>query len=718
MSVVEDREEILAHALGPTELRYVRQSGIVGLEIVPAARSRDRRPRRSRIDDVPAVDALPFGGELPAGRIDPLVTLQLRGDSASGMFTQGRSTRWAPAGSRFTLLEQTASLDAVSTVLRSPDGLQIVHRVELVAGGALVFRCTVENLSEEPVVIEALSSFCLSAITPFARDDASGRLVLHRMRSAWSAEGRLVSESLEDLHLERSWLGVAGMSERFGQVGSMPVRGWMPFVAVEDRAAGVTWGAQLAWGGSWQLEVARLGDDVALAGGLADREFGHWTKMIAPGQSLTSPDAIVAVVSGGVDELHDALLEAQDGSAGDAPGEEADLPIVVNEWCSSWGNPSHESLVALADRLVGSGVRYLVIDAGWFRPEGEKDWARAHGDWIPNTEQFPSGLKGVADALRERGLIPGLWFELETVGSDSMAYQCVDRLLHRDGVPLTVGSRRFWNLARPEVVDHLVDTAVELLEGAGFGYLKIDYNETIGLGSDHADGLGEGLRQQILGSHRLLRRIQDRMPDLVVENCASGGHRLEPSFVGRTAMTSCSDAHEVVEIPIIAAEVQRVILPRQAQVWAVIHAEDSPDRLTYSLAAGFLGRLCLSGALTDLGEEQWALVRRAIHLYRKTTPILKRGTSRRFGQRGHSWRRPEGWQAVRRLSDDGRRALIVLHSFRNAPNRAEVPLEGGGWSVAGVLRSTGGDVSVASDGVSFEDLVDFEGVVVELIRGC
>lgn len=711
-----DREEVLVHALGSTDLRYVRQDGIVGLEIVPTARRGDRQPRRSRIDDVPAVDALPFGAELPAGRIDPLVSLQLRGDSASGMFTQGRSTHWAPAGSRLELVEQTASLDSVCTVLQSPDGLQVVHSVELVAGGALLFRCTVENLSAEPVVIEALSSFCLSAITPFARDDASGRLVLHRMRSAWSAEGRLVSEGLEDLHLERSWLGVAGMSERFGQVGSMPARGWMPFVAVEDRVAGVTWGAQLAWGGSWQLEVARLGDDVALAGGLADREFGHWAKTISPGQSLTSPEAIVAVVSGGVDELHDVLLEAQDGHADDAPEVEADLPIVVNEWCSSWGSPSHESLVTLADRLAGSGVRYLVIDAGWFRPEGEKAWAQAHGDWIPNTEQFPFGMKGVADALRERGLIPGLWFELETVGADSMAYHCVDRLLHRDGVPLTVGSRRFWNLARPEVVDHLVDTVVDVLDGAGFGYLKIDYNETIGLGSDHEDGLGEGLRQQVLGSYGLLRKIRERMPDLVVENCASGGHRLEPSFVGRTAMTSCSDAHEIVEIPIIAAEVQRVVLPRKAQVWAVIHAEDPLDRVTYSLAAGFLGRLCLSGALADLGEEQWALVRRAIDLYRNTAPILKRGTSRRFGRRGGSWRRPEGWQAVRRLSEDGRRALIVLHSFRDAPNRSDVPLEGDGWSVASVLRSTGGDVSIASGMVSFEDIVDFEGIVVELVR--
>ena len=61
----------------------------------------------------------------------------------------------------------------------------------------------------------------------------------------------------------------------------MPVRKWFPFVAVEDTEAGVVWGAQLAWSGSWQMEIFRQHDDLAISGGLADREFGHWMKTIA-----------------------------------------------------------------------------------------------------------------------------------------------------------------------------------------------------------------------------------------------------------------------------------------------------------------------------------------------------------------------------------------------------------------------------------------------------
>ena len=83
----------------------------------------------------------------------------------------------------------------------------------------------------------------------------------------------------------------------------MPVRGYFPFVAVEDRPAGVWWGAQLAWAGSWQMEAYRRDDQLSLSGGLADREFGHWLKSVVPGEEFASPLAYVSTVKGDLDDL-------------------------------------------------------------------------------------------------------------------------------------------------------------------------------------------------------------------------------------------------------------------------------------------------------------------------------------------------------------------------------------------------------------------------------
>jgi alpha-galactosidase len=154
----------------------------------------------------------------------------------------------------------------------------------------------------------------------------------------------------------------------------MPFHGYHPFAAIEDRGAGVIWGATLAWSGSWQMELYRRDDQLSLSGGLADRELGHWFKNVAPGETFTSPQAYVTTVKGDFDELCQRLTAMQSKAVEQAPDSEQALPVLINEFCTTWGNPTHESICALAKRLKGSGAKYFVVDAGWYRGE--------NGDWI------------------------------------------------------------------------------------------------------------------------------------------------------------------------------------------------------------------------------------------------------------------------------------------------------------------------------------------------
>src|SRR5690606_14555197 len=156
----------------------------------------------------------------------------------------------------------------------------------------------------------------------------------------------------------------------------------------------------------------RRSDLAALSGGLADREFGHWFKTLQPGESFTSPTAWIACVQGGLEECCAALTAAQAAPLNKLPKSERDLPVLFNEWTTSWGNPNHDNMTALAESLRGSGIKYLVMDSGWYKPEGGA-WDSAQGEWIPNTAMYPQGLRATADAIRARGLVPGIWFEME-----------------------------------------------------------------------------------------------------------------------------------------------------------------------------------------------------------------------------------------------------------------------------------------------------------------
>jgi alpha-galactosidase len=462
------------------------------------------------------------------------------------------------------------------------------------------------------------------------------------------------------------------------------------------------------------MEFYRRDDQLSLSGGLADRELGHWFKTIDPGETFTSPQAYVTTIKGDFDDLCQRLTAMQLKAVEQAPDSEQALPVLVNEFCTTWGNPTHERVCALAKRLKDSCAKYLVIDAGWYRRESG-NWDLNQGEWMPSPELFPNGIAATAQFIREQGLIPGLWFEFEVVGSQSKLFDQVDHLLKRDGIPILAGQRHFWDFRDPWVRDYLYEKVIRFLRETGFGYIKVDYNETIGIGVDGAESLGEGLRQHILCIQDFFRQIREELPDLVIEVCASGGHRLEPAILALASMASFSDAHESQEIPIIAANLHRLILPRQSQIWAVLHASDSRQRLTYSLAAGFLGRLCLSGEIDELDEKQWTLVKEVIHFYNRVAPIIKNGRSKLYQHIGLSWQHPQGAQVVLRTSTDHSQALLVIHTFAEPlPLEMIVHLPQGNWRISGVLPGTSIDLQVIGSTVSIQPAREFEACVIHL----
>lgn len=680
--VVEYVQAIPSSAAEKDDFGLGGAADALGLRMYPAAMADQLVAHREYLEH-----NLPMNlPRLPAWNVEPLVQFKLMGDSTSG-YHNGISMRNSASLDGLTLEsqreEKTAHGVTVITRMVSPRGFACEHHLHWEEGTAgLTIHTVFINQSAAPLTLEMLASFSLSQITPFAADDAPERLFIHRFRSYWSAEGRHERTPIEALHMERSWLGAAVRVERFGQVGSMPVHTFFPFAALEDSQAGVLWGAQLETPGSWQMEFYRKDDTLSLSGGLADREFGHWTKTVAPGESFETPAALVSTVKGDIDDLGARLVELQEARIRPLPAVEEDLPVACNEWCTSWGKPTHDLMIAMADRLKGSGVKYLVIDCGWFNTD-RGGWYMSQGDWDVNKEQFPLGLGATAQAIRERGLIPGLWYEFEVVGLYSPRFEHPEHVLTRDGLPITAAGRHFWDMRDPWVVDYLNEKVIKNLRDNGFGYIKVDYNETIGIGADGADSLGEGLRQHMEGVVGFFDKMRDEIPDLVIEDCSSGGHRLAPGFLKRVSQASFSDAHETLSIPIIAASLHRLMPPRQSQIWAVLHRRDSLQRLTYSLSAGFLGRLCLSGEIFELSDEQWERVLESIRFYQKAAPVIRQGATRLVQHIGLSWEHPQGAQAAVRVSKDQRQALVVCHSFE-APLPAEltVTLPEGQWQLA------------------------------------
>ncbi|WMC91466.1 glycoside hydrolase family 36 protein [Kineothrix sp. MB12-C1] len=601
--------------------------------------------------------------------IDSLVQLKVAGDIYPGGYAGGVTLR--QGGSLASLQYETQYVEkdggqtSVYTVLsyKNRATCKVTHRLCYKEGSEhLESDVTLANEGDKEISLEMLSSFSLGGISPFIQKDAHDSLKVHRLRSVWSMEGRLETRTIEELQLEPSWAGHAIRSERFGQVGSIPVNRYFPYLVVEDSVSDVFWGVQLGHNASWQMEVYRKDDGVSISGGLADREFGHWMKCVQPGESFSVPTAILSICKGGgVDKVSQRMTAAIEEYVNQEPEIEQDLPIIFNEYCTTWGCPSDENIAGILEVIKDKGFSYFVIDCGWYKKEGIP-WDIMMGDYNVSKELFPEGLEKTVQRIKEAGMKPGIWFEIENVGSASEIYNDEEHLLKRDGEVLTTSMRRFLDLRNPWVINYLNEKVIGTLKRYGFEYMKMDYNDTIGLGCDGAESLGEGLRQNMAASLEFIKRVKEEIPGIILENCASGGHRLEPLMMSLTSMASFSDAHECEEIPVIAANLHRAILPRQSQIWAVIRKEDSLKRIAYSVINTFLGRMCISGDVTELSVEQWDVIDRGMAFYKKIAPIIKHGYTYFYGSEITSYRNLKGWQGILRTSESGE-AYALFHVF-------------------------------------------------------
>ncbi len=661
------------YLLGDILVRYVKdETGVSGLLLLPKSQQLSWE------------ESIGQGKIKKEEHIENLVQLKIVGDAYLEGYGQGFSMRNSESCKRFLYVNQESSWIEDSFLIRTKlqdakRKLIIYHNLLWKKGRSYVETWSeFQNHSGKTVSLEMLSSFSLFGITPYESGDAPDCLDLYRIRSAWSAEGRLEIESVEDLGLERSWGTHASRALRFGQVGSLPVNGFFPMVAVCDKKNHVFWGARIVHQASWQLELYRRDDGLSFSGGLGDREFAHWMKDISAGEKFESPKAQLTVAAiekkearnGNFDFFCQRFLE--DGrEIVSQMTEEKSLPVIFNEYCTTWGNPSEENIAKILEAIRGRGISYFVIDCGWYKQAGIP-WDRSMGDYEVSKDLFPSGLEKTVERIKKEGYRPGIWFEIENVGDASEAYQKEELLLKRDGYPLTTAMRRFWDMKNPVVHGYLKEKIIDMLKQYGFGYLKIDCNETIGIGCDGAESLGEGLRQNMEASKAFLEELREELPDLVIENCASGGHRLDPLHMSMCQMASFSDAHECVEIPIIAAQLHRCIHPVQSQIWAVIRKEDDRKRIVYSMAASFLGRMCLSGDVIDLKEEQWQLVEAGIQFYQKIGDVLKDGKSQIYGPKIKTLRHPKGYQVVVRETE--KECLIVVHVFSLEEGMEEIAI--------------------------------------------
>lgn len=395
----------------------------------------------------------------------------------------------------------------------------------------------------------------------------------------------------------------------------------MAYIENQETGSSLFW--QIEHNGSWHWEIGEQNGHLYVDACGPSEVYGHWSKILKPGDSFIGVPAAVGVSDGGFDASMGELTKYRRAIRRPNTDNEK-LGIIFNDYMNClWGDPTTEKELPLIDAAAEIGCEYYVIDCGWYSAGG---WWSNVGEWLESRERFPGGLSEVTEYIRSKGMIPGVWLELEVMGirCPKVSRVSEDWFFQRHGRKVYDRSRYQLDFRNPQVIQHADEVIDRLVQDYKVGYIKMDYNIEPGIGTDlNADSAGDGLLEHERAYLAWLDRVFERYPELIIENCSSGGLRMDYAMLSRYSIQSTSDQEDYRFYATIAANAPAGLTPEQAAVWSYPLREGDREEVVFNMVNAMLLRIHQSGHLAELSPERLALVKEGLDCYRRIRDDLK-----------------------------------------------------------------------------------------------
>ena len=201
--------------------------------------------------------------------------------------------------------------------------------------------------------------------------------------------------------------------EALTNTGNWSTKEYLPmgYLSNEEADTAIYW--QIEHNGSWHAEISDQNDHFYLALSGPTEVQSHWFQNLKPGESFTTVPVAVGVSDADFAKAMGQLTKYR-RMIRRVNKDDENLPVIFNDYMNClFGDPTTEKELPLIDAAAEAGCEYYVIDAGWYAPGL---WWDSVGEWQESRERFPGGIKEVTDYIRGKGMVPGVWLELEVMG--------------------------------------------------------------------------------------------------------------------------------------------------------------------------------------------------------------------------------------------------------------------------------------------------------------
>jgi alpha-galactosidase len=482
-----------------------------------------------------------------------------------------------------------------------------------------------ENVGSQTLGIEYVSSFSYIGIDQAGALPAADKLNVWLPHNAWQKELNWQQYSLAELGMSNVQ-GDKRRSSNLIQVantGNWSTKHFLPEAVLENKETDQVYFWQIEQNGSWCWEIGDQDGQLYLkASGPTEQESGWW-HALAPGGKFSTVKVAAGQTIGDYQAALQTLVQYRRRIRRPNKDDEQ-LPVIFNDYMNSlFGDPTTAKEIPMIEKAAEAGCEYYCIDCGWY---DKGYWWDTVGEWQESKERFPNGLKELTNLIKEKGMVPGLWLELEVMGINGERYRQSPQnwFFQRHGQTVFDRSRAQLDFRNPEVRAYCTDVVDRLIRDYGIGYIKMDYNIDVGIGTDYkADSSGQGLLEHNRAYLKWLDRIFARYPDLVIENCSSGGLRMDYAMLSRYSIQSTSDQEDYRHYATIASNAASGVNSEQAAIWSYPMVDATDEAVIFNMTNALLHRIHQSGHLANLSSKHFNLVKKGISAYKEIRPHIK-----------------------------------------------------------------------------------------------
>jgi alpha-galactosidase len=315
---------------------------------------------------------------------------------------------------------------------------------------------------------------------------------------------------------------------RFAPIGGRSTDGVLSDFNLEWPSQGVI--VAVGWPGQWSASFKRdQAQGIRLQVG---QELTHFK--LHSGESVQCPRMVLLFWNG--DWIHAQNLWRRWMMAHNMPRVNGSLPAPI---LADGGMMTDSDQSSVVDRDISAGIHpdYLWMDAGWFATGGK--WAEYVGTWEPAPSRFPQGLRPITENAHKNGVKTLLWFEPERVTPGSWLWE-----KHPEWLLGSSQETRLLDLGNPAARAWLTNHVEQLLSAQGIDLYREDFNIEplpIWRESDAPDRQGITEMQYIRGHLAYWDELRQHNPKLIIDDCASGGRRLDIESLARAVPLTRSD---------------------------------------------------------------------------------------------------------------------------------------------------------------------------------